>query len=70
MSFSDLPVLQAANPTEAEARTSVLETILDYDRAFFDKTLLGVTKTELDDSQPRKFIDSVQEFPPATKPRN
>jgi hypothetical protein len=70
MSFSDLPVLQAANPAEAEARTRILETILDYDRAFFDKTLRGVTKTELDDPQPREFVDSVQKFSPATKPRN
>jgi pimeloyl-ACP methyl ester carboxylesterase len=70
MSFSDLPVLQATNPAEAEARTRVLETILDYDRAFFDKTLRSVTKTELDDPQSREFVDSVQKFPPATKPRN
>jgi predicted dienelactone hydrolase len=70
MSFSDLPVLQAANPAEAEARTRVLETILDYDRAFFYKTLRSVTKTELNDPQPREFVDSVQKFPPATRPRN
>jgi hypothetical protein len=70
MSFSDLPVLQAVSPAEAEARTRVLETILDYDRAFFDKTLRSVTKTELDDPQPSEFVDSVQKFPPATKPRN
>jgi hypothetical protein len=62
--------LQAVSRAEAEARTRVLGTILNYDRAFFDKTLLSVTKTELDDPQPREFVDSVQKFPPATKPRN
>jgi pimeloyl-ACP methyl ester carboxylesterase len=70
MSFSDLPVLQAVSRAEAEARTRVLGTILNYDRAFFDKTLRSVTKTELDDPQPLEFVDSVQKFPPATKPRN
>ena len=70
MSFSDLPVLQAASPAEAMARTRVLETILDHDRAFFDKTLRSVAKTELDDPQPSEFVDSEQKFPPATKPRN
>jgi hypothetical protein len=67
MSFSDLPVLQAVSPAEADTRTRVLETILDYDRVFFDKTLRSVAKTELDDPHPREFIDSVQKFPPATK---
>ena len=70
MSFSDLPVLQATSRAEAETRTRVLETILDYDRAFFDKTLRSVAKTELDDPQHREFVDSVQKFLPATKPRN
>jgi hypothetical protein len=70
ISFSDLPVLQAVSPAETEARTRVLETILDYDRAFFDKTLRSVAKTELDDPKPREFGDSVQKFPPAPKPRN
>ncbi len=70
MSFSDLPVLQAVSPAEAMTRTRVLETILDYDRAFLDKTLRTLTKTELDDPEPREFIDSVQKFTPATKPRN
>lgn len=70
MSFSDLPVLQAVSSDEAEAHTRVLETILDYDRAFFDKTLRSVAKTELDDPRPREFVDSVQKFPPATKRQN
>jgi hypothetical protein len=70
MSFSDLPVLQAVSPAEAEARTRVLETILDYDRAFLDKILRSVAKTELDDPRPHEFVDSEQTFPPATKPQN
>ena len=69
-SFSDLPVLQAVSPAEAKVRTRVLDTILDYDRAFFDRTLRSVTKTELDVPQPLEFVDSIQKFPPATKPRN
>jgi hypothetical protein len=70
MSFSDLPLLQAVSPAQAETRTRILETIFNYDRAFFDKTLRSVTETELDDPQPSEFVDSVQSFPPATKPQN
>ncbi len=69
MTFSDLPVLQAHNPAETESRTNALETILSYDRSFFDKYLRGAPAPLLDEPKRSEFVDAVQWFRPGVPPR-
>ena len=69
MSFSDLPMLQASNQTEAEFRAKVLRLILDYNRSFFDKYLRGRAAPLLDEPTHSEFVDSIQRFPSGRRDR-
>jgi predicted dienelactone hydrolase len=61
-SFSDLPVMQAADqPARQQARRHI-ETIRSYTLAFFDKSLRGATETVLD-RRPEDATIRVEPFP-------
>jgi hypothetical protein len=67
MSFSDLPLLQAKNDTEAASASRVLQVTCRYTREFFDKTLRQMTSPLYDNSIRMQYIDMVKSYPKATK---
>ena len=69
MDFSDLPVLGARDPVEAEMRAHVLEVVRNYTRPLFDKHLRGMKATLLDRKATDQFVEAVQRFGPP-KPSN
>lgn len=69
MDFSDLPVLQARDRTEAETRVRVLGLVRSYTRAFFDKHLRGTKAPLLDGKVASEFLEAVQRFEPAKRRR-
>ena len=64
--FGDLPLLQARDTAEAEARAPILGVVRDYTRAFFDKTLKGLKTPLLDAGAASEFVVSVERFEPAS----
>jgi hypothetical protein len=67
--FSDLPLLQSRDRVEAETRARVLGVVRSYAREYFDKTLKGTKVPLLDDKFMREFVEAVESFPPAKRPR-
>jgi len=65
MSFSDLPMLQARDSSEAAVRTRVFRVTSTYTRAFFDKALRGMKAPLLDGEAKLEFVDLVQRYPRA-----
>jgi predicted dienelactone hydrolase len=65
ISFSDLPVLGAHGRNEA---ARVLETVRNYTRAFFEKTLSGKRDSLLDKQNSDDVIAQIVRFPPAARP--
>jgi pimeloyl-ACP methyl ester carboxylesterase len=69
MDFSDLPVLGAHDPSDAEKRAAILATVRSYTLAFFDQSLRGLNSELLNETAPRNdFVDSLQRFEPAKSP--
>jgi predicted dienelactone hydrolase len=67
--FGDLPLLQSRDPTEAETHARVLGVVRSYTRAFFDKYLRGAKAPLLDGKVAGEFVEAVQRFEPAKRPR-
>jgi pimeloyl-ACP methyl ester carboxylesterase len=69
MDFSDLPLLGAHDPSEAEKRAAILATVRNYTLAFFNQSLRGMNSQLLNEAAPTNdFVDSVQRFEPAKLP--
>ena len=68
--FGDLPLLQSRDLAEADHHTQILSVVRNYTRSFFDKTLKGTKATLLDDNAVNEFVDVVETFPPATRPKD
>lgn len=64
MSFSDLPLLQAENETEAAHAFKLLRVTSRYTREFFDKTLRGIPAPLFEGKEMLPFIDRIEQFPP------
>ena len=69
MDFSDLQVLAARAPAEREIREQVLATVRSYTRAFFDRHIRGMRSPLLDGRAPGRFVETVQKFGPAKRPK-
>ena len=67
--FGDLPLLQSGDRAEAETRARVLGVVRSYTRAFFDKYLKGTDTPLLDSIGAGEFVERVQRFEPAKRPR-
>ena len=70
--FTDLPFLQSTTAAETETRARMLGTTRLLTRAFFDKTLKGSDATLaplLDGRVTTPFVERVQRFEPARRPR-
>jgi hypothetical protein len=67
--FTDLSLLQARDADEARTRAGLLDVIRNYTRAFFDQNLKGMKATFLDQDATNEFVESVQRFEPAKRPR-
>ena len=67
--FGDLPLLQSRDHAEAETRARVLGVVRSYTRAFFDKYLIGTKVPLLDGKTAGEFVEGVQRFEPAKRPR-
>ena len=67
--FGDLPLLQSRERAEADTRTRVLAVVRSYTRAFFDKYLRGKKAPLLDGMVAGEFVEAVQRFEPAKRPR-
>ena len=69
MDFSDLPLLGAHDPSDAEKRAAILATVRNYSLAFFNQYLRGMNSELLNEAAPTNdFVDSVQRFEPAKFP--
>ena len=69
MDFSDLPLLEVHDRSDAEKRTAILATVRSYVLAFFDQYLRSVNSELLNETAPTNdFVDSVQRFEPARFP--
>jgi hypothetical protein len=60
MDFSDLPLLSAREPADAEKRTAILATVRSYTLAFFDKYLRGMKPVLLDQPPTSEFVEAIQ----------
>jgi len=67
--FTDLPFLQSTTPDEAETRARIIGTVRSVTRAFFDKTLKGLEVPFLNGHVATAFVEGVQKFEPANRPR-
>jgi Platelet-activating factor acetylhydrolase, isoform II len=67
--FTDLPLLQSRDDAEAETRARLLGVVRNYNRAFFDKNLKGMKSTLLDGNAVSEFVEAVEKFEPAKRPR-
>jgi pimeloyl-ACP methyl ester carboxylesterase len=67
--FTDLPLLQARDAAEARTHARLLGVIRNYTRAFFDQNLKGMKATLLDQNAATEFVEAVQRFEPAKRPR-
>ena len=67
--FTDLPFLQSTTPAETETRARIIGTVRSITRAFFDKTLKGLEVPFLDGHVATAFVEGVQKFEPANRPR-
>ena len=56
MDFSDLPLLGAREPADAEKRAAILATVRSYTLAFFDKYLRGMKPALLDQPPTSEFV--------------
>ena len=69
MDFSDLPLLGAHDPSDAEKRAAILATVRSYTLAFFNQYLRGLNSELLNETVPTNdFVDAVQRFEPANFP--
>ena len=69
MDFSDLPLLGAHDPSDAEKRVAILATVRSYTLAFFNQYLRGLNSDLLNETAPTNdFVDAVQRFQPAKFP--
>jgi predicted dienelactone hydrolase len=69
MDFSDLPLLGAHDPSDAEKRAAILATVRSYTLAFFNQYLRGLNSELLNETAPANdFVDAVQRFEPAKFP--
>jgi hypothetical protein len=68
MDFTDLPLLGARDPADAQRRAAILATVRSYTLAFFDKYLRGMKPALLDEPPTSEFIEAVQRFEPAKFP--
>jgi predicted dienelactone hydrolase len=69
MDFSDLPLLGAHDPADAERRAAILATVRSYTLAFFNQSLEGLSSKLLNETAPANdLVDSVQRFEPAKSP--
>ena len=67
--FTDLPLLQSRDSAAAETRARILGVVRNYTRVFFDKNLKGTKSPILDDNVVSEFVQTVQKFEPAKRPR-
>jgi predicted dienelactone hydrolase len=70
--FTDLPMLQSTTAAEMETRARMLGTVRLVTRAFFDKTLKGSEAplaALVDGRVKAPFVERVQRFEPARRPR-
>ena len=67
--FGDLPLLQSRDRAEAATRARILGVVRSYTREFFDKTLKGTKAPLLDGEIAGEFLEAVESFPPAKRPR-
>ena len=67
--FGDLPLLQSPTRPEADTRAQVLSEIRRYTRAFFDKYLKQQKTPLLDDRVSGEYVETVESFPPAERPK-
>ena len=67
--FTDVPLLQVRDGREAETRGRILAVIRNFTRAFFDQNLKGMKSTPLDRNATSEFVQAVQKFEPAERPR-
>jgi hypothetical protein len=67
--FGDLPLLQSRDHAEAATRARVLGVVRSYTREFFDKTLKGTKAPLLDNKIRSEFVEAIESFPPAKRPR-
>jgi predicted dienelactone hydrolase len=63
MDFSDLPLIGAFGGPDAEARVGVIQIIRSLTRAFFDKTLRGLSAPELDARGGSGLVQALEFFP-------
>jgi len=68
MDFSDLPLVGAREPADAEKRPAILATMRSYTLAFFDKYLRGMKPALLDQPPTSEFVEAMQRFEPARIP--
>ncbi len=67
MSFSDLPVLEASDETEADRQSRLLNVIRLYTRIFFDEEFGQAKRGALKDLPPSEFVETVRYFEPAKR---
>jgi predicted dienelactone hydrolase len=67
--FTDLPFLQSTLPAETEIRARIIGTVRSVTRAFFDKTLKRLEVPFLDGHVATAFVEGVQKFEPANRPK-
>jgi len=68
--FADLPILQSRDSAAAETRARILGVLRNYTRAFFDKYLRGAKAPLLDRGAKSEFVEEVEKFEPAKRPRS
>ena len=68
MDFSDLPLLSAREPDDAEKHAAILATVRSYTLAFFDKCLRGMKPALLDQPPASEYVEAIQRFEPARFP--
>jgi hypothetical protein len=66
--FSDLSLLAAHDPADAERKARILAVVRSYTLAFFDRYLRGMKAESLDEPGSSELIEAVQKYAPVRIP--